>query len=112
MGSVEGCAQGETVKEYTMLAFASVLVTIWLDRFLRTHILRRRIFWIFLGVMFFFKMLVNGYLTWRPIVVYGEPFYLGIRLGTIPVEDFVYGFSLVALSIIFWEHQMNKGRTR
>jgi lycopene cyclase domain-containing protein len=100
------------MKEYTLLAIASALATIWLDRFLHTTILRRKIFWIFLGVMFFFKTIVNGYLTWRPIVLYGESFYLGVRLGTIPVEDYVYGFSLVALSVILWEHQMKKGLKR
>lgn len=96
------------MKEYTLLAAASALMTIWLDRFLGTNVLRRKIFWIFLGVMFFFKVFVNGYLTWRPIVLYGEPYYLGVRLGTIPVEDFVYGFSLVALSVILWERHMRQ----
>jgi lycopene cyclase domain-containing protein len=97
------------MKEYTLLAIASALITIWLDRFLGTNILRRKVFWVFLGVMYFFKTIVNGYLTWRPIVLYGESFYLGIRLGRIPIEDYVYGFSLIALSVIFWEHHKNKG---
>jgi lycopene cyclase domain-containing protein len=92
------------VKEYTILAVASAIFTVWLDGFLTTSVLKKKRFWIFLGVMYFFKTLVNGYLTWRPIVLYGDGYYLGVRLFTIPVEDYVYGFSLVTLSVILWEY--------
>jgi lycopene cyclase domain-containing protein len=53
--------------------------------------------------MFIFILIINGYLTWRPIVIYGEAFYLGIRVFTIPVEDFLFGFSLITLNLIIWE---------
>lgn len=96
------------MKEYTIFAVASAFVVVWLDHHWQTDVLRRRVFWVFLAVMFFFKTMVNGYLTWRPIVLYGDPFYLGIRLGTIPLEDYVYGFSLVTLSIVVWENLMNR----
>lgn len=92
------------MKEYTVLALLSALAAIMLDRGLGTDLLRRGTFWIFLGAMFCFKLLVNGYLTWRPIVRYGEMYYLGIRLGTIPVEDFLYGFSLITVSVVMWEY--------
>jgi lycopene cyclase domain-containing protein len=110
VGSTEGRYGEEEVKEYTILAVASALFVVWLDHKLKTNVLRRRIFWVFLAVMYFFKTIVNGYLTWRPIVIYGEPFYFGIRLGTIPIEDYVYGFSLVTLSIVLWEYLMNRSQ--
>jgi len=92
------------MKEYTVAAIVAALLVAVLDWRLGTRILRRRAFWIFLGVMFAFKILANGYLTWRPIVLYNPEFFLGVRLFTIPVEDFVYGFSLIAMSIILWEY--------
>lgn len=82
---------------------ASGLVFV-LDQLLRTRVLRQPVFWAFLAIMYCFKLAVNGYLTWRPIVLYGDEFYMGIRLFTIPLEDFVYGFSLIAASVIFWEY--------
>lgn len=97
------------MKEYTMLAAASVAVVTALDVFLGTRVMRRGAFWIFLGVMYFFKLIFNGYLTWRPIVLYGPDMFLGIRLGTIPVEDFFFGFSMMALTVILWEVFTRRG---
>lgn len=90
--------------EYTLASAVSVVVTIVLDRVLGTQLLRDRRFWVFLAVMAGFKLLVNGYLTWRPIVLYGPDHFMGIRLFTIPLEDFMFGFSLVGLSVLLWEY--------
>lgn len=94
--------------EYTYAACISVVAVVLLDALARTRVLRRRRFWIFIGVMFGFKTIVNGYLTFRPIVLYGDGFTLGVRLFTIPVEDYLYGFGLITASIIVWEHLRRK----
>jgi lycopene cyclase domain-containing protein len=91
------------MKEYTCAAFVSVIVVIVLDRVVRTRLMSRVEFWIFVAVMFGFKIVFNGYLTWRPIVLYGEDFFLNIRVGTIPFEDFLFGFSMITLTLILWE---------
>lgn len=91
------------MKEYTILAFVSVVLAVLFDVFLRTKLLVNKKFWIFWGVMFVLIFIVNGYLTWRPTVQYGEGFYLGVRLFTIPIEDFIYGFSLITMNISLWE---------
>ena len=92
------------MREYTIFVIASSIVTVGLDRALGTRVTSRGLYWVFLAVMFGFKVLVNGYLTWRPIVLYGEEFFLGVRVLTIPVEDFFYGFSLITMSVILWEY--------
>ena len=92
------------MKEYTIAALVSAGLAIVLDRGLKTHVLGRGVFWIYLAVMYGFMILANGYLTWRPIVIYGQSFYLGIRLLTIPLEDFFFGFSLIGMSVIVWEY--------
>lgn len=92
------------MKEYTICAIISVGIVLLLDRVLGTGVLRTRAYWMFFGVMMFFKVLFNGYLTWRPIVLYGEEYQLGFRLFTIPVEDFLYGFGLITISVIMWEY--------
>lgn len=91
------------MKEYTVFSLLAAGAVFWLDGRLKTAVLRSRIFWVFLLVMYVFKLVANGYLTGRPIVLYNETFFLGIRLGTIPLEDFVYGFSIIAFSVVLWE---------
>jgi lycopene cyclase domain-containing protein len=52
-------------------------------------------------------LLVNGLLTgsWidEPIVWYDLDSFSGIRIGTIPLEDFFYGFSLITINIRVYE---------
>jgi lycopene cyclase domain-containing protein len=50
---------------------------------------------------------VNGILTGSlipsPVVNYNPDDFLGIRMGTIPVEDAVYGYSQFLLNIYFFK---------
>ena len=92
------------MKEYTILAIISVFVTLVLDRTSKVRLLRKVEYYIFLLIIFGFKLLVNGYLTAKNIVQYSPQFFLGIRIGTIPLEGFLFGFSMVTMTIIFWEY--------
>jgi lycopene cyclase domain-containing protein len=101
--------QKMVMKEYTLLAFFSVIITILLDRISGINVLRRRMFYLFFAIILCFKFFVNGYLT-RFIVMYNPQQFLGCRIGTIPLEDFLFGFSMVTMSIIFWEYFKEKDR--
>jgi len=92
------------MKEYTLLSVFSAALVLTADLLLKTNLLKRKLFWFFLLVILFFKFVVNGYLTGRNIVIYNPGFFMGLRIGSIPVEDFIFGFSMVTLVIIFWEH--------
>jgi len=92
------------MKEYTLLAVIGAFVAIALDLLLRTNLVRQLRFWIFWGAMGVMTFIINGYLTWRPIVMYGESFFLGVRIFTIPVEDFLFGFALITSNIVLWEY--------
>ena len=96
------------MKEYTLLAIASVFATVIIDRMIKTRLLIRPEFYIYLAVIMFFKLLVNGFLTGKNIVMYDPRFFLGLRIGSIPLEDFFFGFSMITLTIIFWEHFKEK----
>jgi lycopene cyclase domain-containing protein len=91
------------MKEYTLLALASVFAAATLDKISKVNLLRKPFFYLFLAIIFSFKWAVNGYLTGTQIVMYNPSFFLGIRLGSIPLEDFMFGFSMVTITIIFWE---------
>lgn len=96
------------MKEYTILGIISVISVIFLDNISGVKILRKVEFYILLFFMFLFKLLVNGYLTGQYIVIYNPRFFLNIRLGTIPIEDFLFGFSMIAMTIILWEYFKGK----
>ncbi len=91
------------MKEYTITAIIAAAIALAADRVLGTRLSAGRTFWIFWIVMAVFTTLVNGYLTWRPIVRYGEEFFLGVRIFTIPVEDYVFGFALITANLVIWE---------
>jgi lycopene cyclase domain-containing protein len=92
---------------YTVPVIASVVAVVALEHlWLRTGILRRRSFWIAYAICVFFQVLVDGWLTKlsAPIVVYNEDEFSGWRFPfDIPVEDYLYGFSLILLTLMLWE---------
>jgi len=84
--------------EYTGLVLIFIGIAVFADQFLRTDLLLSRRFYIYLGLIVFFTLVFNGYLTARPVVLYGETYQLGWRIITIPVEDFGYGIALLFLN--------------
>ena len=49
--------------------------------------------------------LFNSYLTWRPVVIYNRFVKTNIMVGTIPVEDFIYGLVFIISVIILYEYE-------
>lgn len=100
------------MKEYTLLSICSLLIVIVADGVMKTAILKKREFYILLLWMFCMKLAVNGYLTAAGVVRYNPRFFLGIRLGSIPLEDFLFGFSMIAATIIVYEFCKTKLQRR
>jgi isorenieratene synthase len=95
-------------KGYTGLMLISLGAAAALDLLLRTHLLLKPRFWALLAVVAGFTFVFNGYLTARPVVTYGEQYQLGLRVLTIPIEDFGYGTSLVYAVIVVFERIVGK----
>ena len=88
---------------YTGLAVIGVLGALVLDlAVLRTRLVRRRAFWTAYAIVLFFQLLTNGWLTGRDIVVYSANDILGARLVYAPVEDLLFGFSMVLQTQAWW----------
>lgn len=48
-------------------------------------------------------LLVNGVLTLMPVVQYNEAQIIGLRIYTIPLEDFVYYLLLLVMNVLIYE---------
>jgi lycopene cyclase domain-containing protein len=92
-----------TGKEYTGLVLFCVGLVGLTDTLLRTELFMQLKTYIYLGIVFGLIMIFNGYLTARPMVLYGEAYQMGYRIMTIPVEDFEYGFTLMLFNAMLYE---------
>ncbi len=68
------------------------MVTIFFDH----DMLESLLFWAYMAITYFPFFAVNYLLTSPPIVWYDSKAIWGIRVTTIPLEDFVYSFSMLA----------------
>lgn len=101
---------------YTVFCAVALLITLALERVLRTGLLRDRRFWIAIGIVAVFQLLVDGWLTCRPIVTYEEAQFSSVRFGCsaadplprtgrrlgMPVEDLVFGFAMITQGLQWW----------
>ena len=97
---------------YTQIAVAMILATIVLDMWvLRTRLLTRKAFWTAYAIVIFFQLLTNGILTGFNIVRYNGDVIIGSatpvligdgRLFYAPIEDLMFGFSLVVQTMAWW----------
>lgn len=92
---------------YTLLAVSSVFAVVVLDRIVKTDLLKDIRYYLFLLIIVFFKLLVNGALTAK-IVMYDPAQITNLRILTIPLEDFGFGFAMVTLAVIVWEKFQTK----
>ncbi len=88
---------------YTALALVGVAAALAVDVLvLRTGLVRRRVFWAAYGIVAFFQLVTNGILTGRAVVRYDPATILGPRIVYAPVEDLLFGFALILLTLSTW----------
>jgi lycopene cyclase domain-containing protein len=97
---------------YTAITVVAVLTAVALDRWgARTRLTSTRTWWSAYGIIVFFQLLTNGWLTGRGIVQYDPDAIIGDgsvplvgdgRLVFAPVEDLGFGFALVLTSCVVW----------
>lgn len=98
---------------YTLLAAIGVAVALTVDlAILRTRLIRQRGFWTAYAIVLFFQLATNGVLTGLPVVRYDSDRILGLRLIYAPVEDLLFGFAMVTITLSLWVRLGASARTR
>ncbi|CAA9355805.1 MAG: hypothetical protein AVDCRST_MAG36-2292 [uncultured Nocardioidaceae bacterium] len=97
---------------YTAITVLAVLSAVGLDRVAaRTRLTASGTWWTAYGIIVFFQLLTNGWLTGRRIVQYDPDTITGSdrvlllgdgRLVYAPVEDLGFGFALVLTTCVVW----------
>ena len=88
---------------YTAAALLGVAGALAVDLLiLRTRLVTRLVFWATYPIVFVFQLLSNGILTGRRIVIYDPSAILGLRIVHAPVEDLLFGFAMVLLTLDLW----------
>jgi len=88
---------------YTLLAVIGAVAAVVLDwAVLRTRLVRRRVFWTTYAIVVFFQFVTNGLLTGLPIVSYNPERIVGPRLVYAPVEDLLFGFAMITMTLSLW----------
>ncbi len=89
---------------YTFVVLLTSAFTLLVLAFARLDQRFFRVYIIYIVIVFFLFLTVNSVLTAIPVVSYSEIHTLGVRIGTIPVEDFFYNFSLLtSAAIVFYK---------
>jgi lycopene cyclase domain-containing protein len=88
---------------YSALAVVAVVAVLVVDlAVLRTRMVTRRVFWAAYAIVIVFQLLMNGVLTGLDVVVYDPGSIWGPRIAYAPVEDLLFGFALVTLTLASW----------
>jgi lycopene cyclase domain-containing protein len=100
-----------TDKWYTAVTFLSLAVYLGLLLVSKKNSFLGRFFFSYLFILIPFFM-VNGILTGsgidQPVVWYNDDENLGLRIGTIPVEDAFYGMLLILMNVSVFEWLQGK----
>ncbi len=90
---------------YSDIALDAVLLAVILDLFiLRRQMVTRGIFWLTYGLILPFQLLTNWWLTSKNIVMYSPNQIIGRRLAGAPIEDLLFGFSLIVMTLSLWDY--------
>ena len=88
---------------YSELAVVAVVGALVVDLAVyRTRLGTRRVFWATYAIVVVFQLLMNGVLTGMDVVTYDPGVIWGPRIAYAPVEDLLFGFAMVTLTLASW----------
>ena len=88
---------------YSALAVLAVVGVLVVDLAVyRTRMVTRKVFWAAYAIVIVFQLLMNGVLTGLGVVTYDPDTIWGPRIAYAPVEDLLFGFALMLVTLSVW----------
>ena len=98
---------------YTQLALLMTVLAILFDLYVtQSKMVTRKSFWNAYSIMLFFQLITNWWLTSRGILTYDKDVIIGTRIAAAPIEDLLFGFSMITMTISLWIYWGKKGVQR
>jgi lycopene cyclase domain-containing protein len=97
--------QGYTFTVLALCAFSLVATSV-----VKPTILRSSNHWIFLAITYVPFILLNSALTSAPVVIYNPRAIWGLRIATIPIEDFFYSYALLSINFLIYQFLLDSSR--
>lgn len=94
---IAALAFGVLHQEYTFLAILSVGLTVLFVSLVNVHIFSSRAYWTYIVVTQVLFLIFNYILTSLPVVEYSALAICNLRIATIPIEDFLFNFSMLTM---------------
>lgn len=88
--------------------FTSIFITVLHFINKKIKIFNTGLFVVSYAVMLIPFLIVNGFLTAIPVVLYNDAENLGIRIYSIPFEDIFYGMLLILMNVAIYEKLKSK----
>lgn len=89
-------------KYYTSTVFLFTALFLSITMFWFKELLRSRNYWLFVLIVYVPFMIFNYLLTSLPVVWYSSKAIIGLRIITIPIEDFFYCFTLISAYLLVY----------
>ena len=89
--------QGYTTKALASCGFF-LTIALLLDR----PLLESKQYWIWLAICYVPFLIINTVLTALPVVEYNSKAIWGLRVGTIPLEDFFYNYAMLSFYLLVY----------
>ncbi len=95
---------------YSQIAVVAVIAAVLFDLFgVKTKLVTKKVFWTSYAIIFPMQLITNWWLTSRNIVMYSPAVINGHRLAGAPLEDLLFGFSLLLGVLAMWVYLGRKG---
>lgn len=98
------------IPDYFFVLFGIIVTSLLIDKCWRLKIFQSRN--LFYGFIIPFVSIViwENYAEWRGHWIMNPDYLIGIYLNYVPLENFVYGLSLVSFSVVLWNY-FNRRKT-
>lgn len=91
------------MNEYLFIAILAVILVLWFDQRCQTKLAQRKDFWILQGIVVILASIVDNIISGRPYVFFNPEIIVGIRVLFVPIENYLFGFSMITLNLILFE---------